>query len=265
MSAAPNEPGRLKDLRQQIRLLLGLRDTISVDGVRYVERTHEPLRRAISRKGRGYKDYEVTFRSGERMRIRYTPSRVYADIAGPSALSPYRPADALIRPGSRLLVIDAGTGFGAAWLVQRVGPAGAVVALEEDGESSHYANRRYTLPNVAFERGSTESLRGELDGSFDGVVALAMLRRDHDERAAQILELWRVLKPGGWMLLGGPAAGESIASILVESGVQAIEIAASDVVTRGPDGLMTFLVRKGVPSATEFRSDGDSAEGPTDA
>ncbi|MBX3367763.1 MAG: methyltransferase domain-containing protein [Phycisphaeraceae bacterium] len=265
MSTAPNEPGRLKDLRQQVRLLLGLRDTITVDGVRYVERTHEPLRRALSKKGRGYKDYEVTFRSGERMRIRYAPSRIYADIAGASALAPYRPADTLIRPGARLLVIDAGTGFGAAWLVQRVGPAGAIVALEEDGESSHYAIRRYTLPNVAFERGSTESLRGELDGSFDGVVALAVLRREHDDRAAQILELWRVLKPGGWMLLGGPAAGEAITTILIDSGVQDAEIATSEVVTRGPDGLMTFLVRKGVPTAAEFRNESDADEGPTDA
>jgi ubiquinone/menaquinone biosynthesis C-methylase UbiE len=118
---------------------------------------------------------------------------------------------------------------------------------------------------VAFERGSTESLRGELDGSFDGVVALAVLRRDQDERAGQIMELWRVLKPGGWMLVGGPAAGESIATILVESGVQEVEIADSEVVTRGPDGQMTFRVRKGVPTAAEFRNESDSGEGSRDA
>lgn len=248
MSAAPPEHGRLKDLRQQLRLLLGLRDSMTIEGVRYVERTHEPLRRAISQKGRGFKDYEVSFRSGERMRIRYKPTRVYADLIGPSALAPYLPADGLIRPGARLLVLDAGTGFGPAWLAQRVGPAGAIVALEEDGESWHFASRRYQNANVAIERGSTESLGGELDGSFEGVVALNVLS-DHSLRSARLLELWRVLKPGGWMLAGGPAAGEAIGTILEEAGIRPSEVVLSEVVNRGPEGVATFLVRKGAPNA----------------
>lgn len=247
MSVAPR-PDRLKELRQQIRLLLGLRDSATVEGVRYVERSHEPLRRAISTKGRGFKDYEVTFPSGERMRIRYTHGRVYADLVGPSALAPYRPADGLIRPGMRLLELDAGTGFGAAWLAQRVGPAGAVVALEEDGESAHFARRRYTLPNVAIERGSTESLEGEIDGSFDGIVALRVLR-DHEQRNPRLKELWRVLTPGGWMLVGGPAAGESITSILEEAGIPGAEVATTSILGRGPEGVATFLVHKGAAVA----------------
>lgn len=264
MSATPREPGRLKDLRQQLRLLLGLRDSTTIDGVRYVERTHEPLRRAISKKGRGYKDYEVTFRSGERMRIRFTPERIYADLVGPSALAPYRPADGLIRPGGRLLVLDAGTGFGAAWFAQRVGPAGAIVALEEDGESAHFAGRRYTLSNVASERGSTESLGGELDGSFDGVAALSVLT-DHAKRGPRLHELWRVLKPGGWMLVGGPAAGEAIASILEEAGVPPLDIASAEVVNRGPEGAATFLVRKGIPTIAEQTPGPDEGDGIADA
>lgn len=263
MSASPRETGRLKELRQQVRLLLGLRDSMTVDGVRYVERTHEPLRRAISKKGRGYKDYEVTFRSGERMRIRFTPERVYADLVGPSALAPYRPADGLIRPGGRLLVLDAGTGFGAAWLSQRVGPAGAIVALEEDGESAHFAGRRYSLPNVASERGSTESLGGELDGSFDGVAALNVLA-DHGKRGPRLRELWRVLKPGGWLLAGGPAAGEAIASILEDAGIRMAEIASTEVVNRGPEGAATFLVRKGVPTIADTPDGTDDAGGRAD-
>lgn len=263
MSTTPREPGRLRDLRQQLRLLLGLRDSTTVDGIRYVERTHEPLRRAISKKGRGFKDYEVTFRSGERMRIRFTPKRVYADLVGPSALAPYRPADGLIRPGGRLLVLDAGTGFGAAWLSQRVGPAGAIVALEEDGESAHFAGRRYSLSNVASERGSTESLGGELDGSFDGVTALSVLA-DHGKRGPRLLELWRVLKPGGWMLVGGPAAGEAIGSILEEAGIRAQDIGSSEVVNRGPEGAATFLVRKGMPTIAELPDGSDDGDGRAD-
>lgn len=247
MNAPTSQPGRLKDLRQQVRLLLGLRDSVTVEGVRYVERTHEPLRRAISRKGKGYKDYEVTFRSGERMRIRFTPDRVYGDLIGGSALALYRPADEQIRPGMRLLVLGAGTGYGAAWLATRVGPSGAIVALEEDGESSHYASRRYDLPNVAFERGSTEALGGELDGSFDGVVAVGVLT-EQALRNGRIAELWRVLKPGGWMIVGGSAAGESISAILSEASVPESQIGPAGVLGKGPEGLTTFLARKRVPT-----------------
>ncbi len=239
---------RLRNLHRQIRLILGLRRTHTIDGVRYVERTHEPLRRAISRKGRGYKDYEVTFRSGERMRIRFTPDRVYADLVGGSALSFYRPADEHIRPGMRLLVLDAGTGFGPAWLASRVGPSGAIVALEEDGESAHFAPRRYTLNNVAFERAGTDALGGELDGSFDGVLAHTVLA-DNARRADRLTELWRVLKPGGWIIPGGPAAGESIEAILADASIPAAQIADSAILTRGPEGVTTFLVRKRLPPA----------------
>jgi SAM-dependent methyltransferase len=239
-------PGRLKDLRQQVRLLLGLRDSVTVEGVRYVERTHEPLRRAISKKGRGYKDYEVTFRTGERMRIRFTHDRVYADLVGGSALALFRPADDRIRPGMRLLVLGGGTGCGPAWLATRVGPSGAIVALEEDGESSHYAPRRYALPNVAFERGGIDALGGELDGSFDGVVAIGALA-DHEARRGRLSELWRVLKAGGWMMVGGPAAGESIGAILSDASITEEQVAASSAVSKGPDGFATFLVEKGLP------------------
>lgn len=256
MSTAPHQPNRLKELRQQLRLLLGLRNSTTIDGVRYVERTHEPLRRAISSKGKGFKDYEVTFRDGERMRIRYTPDRVYADLVGPPALAPYRPADELIRPGMRLLELDAGSGYGAAWLAQRVGPAGAIVALEEDGESAHFAKRRYLLSNVAIERGSTEALEGELNGSFEGIIALRVLR-EQTQRAARLKELWRVLAPAGWLMVGGPAAGESITSILIECGVPEPEIALADVLSRGPEGAAIFLVRKGAQKASEERDDED--------
>lgn len=263
MTVAPREPGRMKELRQQLRLLLGLRDSITVEGVRYVERSHEPLRRAISRKGKGFKDYEVTFRSGDRMRIRFTPERVYADLVGGSALAMYRPADEHIRPGMRLLVLGAGTGFGPAWLATRVGPSGAIVALEDDGESAHYAPRRYELSNAAFERGSTESLGGEVNGSFDGVVALTVLT-DQTRRNERIAELWRVLKPGGWMIVGGLAAGESISSIMSDASIPESQFGPAGVLSKGPEGISTFLVRRGLPTGTGEADGAGSPDGAAD-
>ncbi len=57
------------------------------------------------------------------------------------------------------------------------------------------------------------------------------------------------LKPGGWMLAGGPAAGEAIGTILEEAGIRPSEVVLSEVVNRGPEGVATFLVRKGAPNA----------------
>ena len=56
-------------------------------------------------------------------------------------------------------------------LAARVGPSGAVVALDPDHESIRYARRRYTDSNIAWEIGGIGSLEGELDGSFDVVIA----------------------------------------------------------------------------------------------
>lgn len=182
--------------------------TFVVEGVRYRERSTEPLHRALSERGPGYKDYDALFADSAPMRIRCTPRRHYADIAGPHLLDPYRLADPIVRPGMRVLDVRCSTGYGSAALAHRVGPSGAVVALDPDHESIRYARRRYTADNIAWEIGSTHSLDGELDGSFDAIVAINAVRQSGN--AAEIAEtLWRVLAPGGPMLLVQPlpAAG----------------------------------------------------------
>jgi len=198
--------GLMRRTADALRSLLGLHRRFAVDGVRYTERGAESLRRALSRRGPGRKDFDVSFPGGAAMRIRATPWREYADL-GLARLRPvYASVDRLIRPGMRLLDAGAGTGYGAAWLVERVGPSGAVVALERDRESVRYAAARYPAPNVAFECGWLESLTGETDGSFDGVVCCDAIR-DRDDPEKALTELWRLVAPGGWMLIGAPVPG----------------------------------------------------------
>lgn len=196
-------PSVLRRAGDAVRAMLGLRRSVVVDGVRYTERTSEPLRRALSRRGSGQKDFDAVFPGGRSMRIRATMWREYADLVGPRLASVYGVVEHLARPGMRVLDAGAGTGYGAAWLLGRVGPSGAVVALERDRESVRYAQARYPAPNVAFECGWLESLSGETDGSFDGVICCDAIRTGDDERRA-LTELWRLVAPGGWLLVAVP-------------------------------------------------------------
>lgn len=216
-SAAPTA-----SLLERLASAIGLRTLTVVDGVRYRARTTEPIRRALSRKGRGYKDFDVLFPSRKTMRIRLTPDRLYHDLTGPTRPHHCTHAEPLIRPGMRILELHSGTGTSAAWLADRVGPSGAVVALERDGESVRYARRRFPLDNTAFEIGGIEALSGEIDGAFDGVIAARPVHpapkeaagagdsdadisapdisADDTPAAPDIAELWRLVTPGGWLL-----------------------------------------------------------------
>jgi SAM-dependent methyltransferase len=183
-------------------VLLGHR-TFVVDGVRYRERSTEPLHRALSERGPGSKDYDVLFADSAPLRIRCTTQRLYADITGPTLLAPYRLADPIVRPGMRVLDIRCSTGSGAQHLADRVGPSGAVVALDSDHESIRYARRRYRPGNISFEIGGIDSIEGELDASFDAILAINLFRST-EHAGTLAASLWRVLAPGGPMLLVQP-------------------------------------------------------------
>jgi SAM-dependent methyltransferase len=193
----------MSPVRTLLRAVFQGHRSIVIDGVRYRERTTEPLHRALAERGTGYKDFDVLFPGSAPLRIRCTPDRQYADIAGPHLLAPYRLADPIVRPGSRVLDARASTGYGAAHLAERVGHSGAVVALDPDHESIRYARRRYDPGNISFEIGGIDSIGGELDGAFDAVVAVNLLRT-LDEIPEIAATLWRVLAPGGPMLLVQP-------------------------------------------------------------
>ncbi len=187
---------------QQLRRTLGLLGSVHAPGgVTYREFTPEPLSRALSRKGRGYKDFRVVFPDGSKMLIRATSRRVFADLAPTPLLDRYRRIEGLLAPGMRILEMGCSTGYGAVWLAQRLGPSGAVVALDDDDQAVSFAQRRYRLPNVSFETSRPDSLAGETDGAFDAVIAPCALAGNPGDAAA-IAELWRVLAPGGWLFLG---------------------------------------------------------------
>ena len=97
-------------LSDQFRARLGLHRRVTIGHIRYLERSHETLRRALSRKGSGSKEYDVVFPGGHTMRITCCAWRVYADLMGPRLLPCYEVAQPAIRPGMRVLDFGCGTG-----------------------------------------------------------------------------------------------------------------------------------------------------------
>lgn len=196
-------------LANRLRHALGMRQTVVIDGVRYREARAESLRRALMRSGSGGKDYVVTFTDGTSMPIRCTVERVYADLMGPRLLAAVRAADGLIRPGTRVLLWPAGTGYLASWLSLRLSRSGALVTLEDDEESARYAQRRYPLAGVAHEHGDTGNLAGETDGAFDAAISV---RNRTVDAVDELNEVWRVTRE--WLLVGWPAGERSVVTAL---------------------------------------------------
>jgi len=210
--------GRAAGWWRAIKHLLGARAITVVDDVRYHERTTISLRRALSETGPGVKEYRVRFRAGagrETMRIRLTRSRIYGDLLTDPRTGVFKQIVGGIRPGSRVLELGCGTGSGTVMLSAAVGPSGGVVAINRDGESIRFARQRYELLNTGFELGWIETLTGEIDGAFDVVCVVDPLRSASDDpaRSSAMLELWRVLAPGGLLVVmcsNEERAGESI-------------------------------------------------------
>lgn len=215
-SGAERVWGRLFRKVQRLVRSLGLsRRKIVVGGVVYREVSGMPLRRALSETGPGVKEYEVRFpmpgasmRSAqyphrESMRIRFTRKRQYADLGHDPRVRFVRSLRGVVKPGQRVLELGCGTGSASARLAGEVGPSGGVVAINRDGESVRYARQRYRYDHLAFELGWLDTLSGELDGSFDVAVAVDLFRDapgDPDKSRA-ISELWRVVCPGGQLLI----------------------------------------------------------------
>lgn len=181
------------------------------DGVRYRPVGGHSITRALSRRGPGYKEFDVSFPCEEPMRIRAEAGRVFADLTGPRFASERELLTPHVRPGSRVLIMNAGTGDMAAWLYDRVGPSGGVVAIEEDEQSIAFAQRRYPGEAITFERGGVNQIAGEPDEAFEFVL----LPRSFDpgDSRVPIAPFWRLVAPGGALAIS-TASGSVLASSL---------------------------------------------------
>jgi ubiquinone/menaquinone biosynthesis C-methylase UbiE len=102
--------------------------------------------------------------------------------------------------GDRVLDAGCGPGFYVAETLERVGPDGSVVGVDASAPMLALAAKRCEgHANVGFEEGDVTALPAA-DASFDRALSVQVLEYVADIPAA-LAELFRVLRPGGRLLL----------------------------------------------------------------
>jgi len=128
----------------------------------------------------------------------------FAGVANPFSLRP-------LQEGERVVDAGSGAGFDCFIAASQVGPGGRVVGvdmLEEMLGRSRAAAREIGLQNVEFREGLIEEMPVE-DGWADAVISNGVINLCADKRRA-FQEIWRVLKPGGWLQFADIANGRPV-------------------------------------------------------
>ncbi|WP_405489690.1 class I SAM-dependent methyltransferase [Nocardia sp. NBC_00511] len=113
-----------------------------------------------------------------------------------------------IRPGDHAIDIGCGPGRLANELARQAGPQGRVLGIDPAAEMISYASA-HAAPNCRFELGAAQSL-SQPDASFDVVTStFAIHHIPQSQRRAALETAFRVLRPGGRLLLadGHPSGG----------------------------------------------------------
>ena len=108
-----------------------------------------------------------------------------------------------LRPGARALDVAGGTGDLAEGLARQVGREGLVVLTDINGAMLQHGRERLTdrawVGNVRYVQADAQQLPFP-DGSFDCVTIGFGLRNVTDKQAA-LVAMYRVLRPGGQLLI----------------------------------------------------------------
>jgi SAM-dependent methyltransferase len=155
---------------------------------------------------------------------------------------------ATLKPGERVLDVACGTGVVSRTALARVGPAGAVTALDPNRGMLAVAGRR--APAVTWTHGAAEQLPFP-DDAFDAVVSQFGLMFFQD-RPRAVREMLRVLVPGGrfavavWDSLENiPAYAAEVAVIERLAGTRAADALRAPFVLGDRDALAALFREAG--------------------
>ncbi|KAI6030417.1 arsenite S-adenosylmethyltransferase [Pisolithus orientalis] len=134
---------------------------------------------------------------------------------------------ASVTEGETVLYLGCGTGSGVLYIAKRVGDKGQVIGIDERLDAIAQARRTATArdlrpPRVAFVHVLQTDELPVLSDSVDCVVSMWSLRSDSEERQEEEKlgnEIWRVVKPGGRVVLSMKDIPESLRSKLVVDAV----------------------------------------------
>jgi ubiquinone/menaquinone biosynthesis C-methylase UbiE len=110
-------------------------------------------------------------------------------------------AESGARPGAAVLDVGCGSGYFTRVMAAAVAPDGTAHGVDPSDEAISYARRRTRLANCTFSDGIAEALDAP-DGSYDVVVSSLMIHHlPEDLRPQAIGQMFRVLRPGGSLLI----------------------------------------------------------------
>lgn len=139
--------------------------------------------------------------------VRKLPDRAVESFAGVGNPFSLR----RLEPGERVVDVGSGAGLDAFVAAGQVGADGWVLGVDMTPEMLHKSRAsaaELVLDNVEFREGLAESLP-VADGWADVVIANGVLNLCADKQAA-FGEVWRVLRPGGWLQFADIANGRPV-------------------------------------------------------
>ena len=147
-------------------------------------------------------------------RLSYDPTMVealpdravesFAGVGNPFALR-------ALQAGEQVVDVGSGAGFDSFVAATQVGSQGRVVGIDMTPEMLAKSRATATalgFDHVEFRDGLAEALPVD-DGWADAVISNGVLNLCADKRAA-FDEIWRVLKPGGWLQFADIANGRPV-------------------------------------------------------